>query len=170
MTSSPPHPYARRRGRRGPEQPPPLLPQTGTESVRGPSTAPYQRGQQPTILIAEQKTRRHARVSARCLLRYLEIAFGLCSAMADAKIVLTVPGGRADLSRTDAQWLSEHLPSDSVLLSQLQAASELDMQGAYVGVIEISLMERDAVKQAILEARGRAETVPDAISTLERIL
>jgi hypothetical protein len=86
--------------------------QSQYEARRRPRTI----GQQLTILIAEQNTRRHARVSARWLLLYLEVAFGLCSAMADAKIVLTVPGGRADLSGTDARWLSEHLPSDSVLL------------------------------------------------------
>jgi hypothetical protein len=90
--------------------------------------------------------------------------------MADAKIVLTVPGGRADLSRKDSQWLSEHLPAAAMLRSQLQAASEQDIQGAHIDIIEISYAERDPVKQAILEARGRAEPVPDAISALERIL
>ena len=90
--------------------------------------------------------------------------------MADAKIVLTVPGGRADLSRKDSQWLSEHLPAAAMLRSQLQAASEQDIQGAHIDTIEISYAERDPVKQAILKARGRAETVPNAISTLERIL
>jgi len=40
----------------------------------------------------------------------------------NANIVLTVPGGRADLSRKDAQWLSEHLPPAAMLRSQLQAA------------------------------------------------
>jgi hypothetical protein len=90
--------------------------------------------------------------------------------MADAKIVLTVPGGRADLSRKNAQWLGEHLPPAAVLRSQLKTASEQDIQGAHIDIIEISYAERDAVKQAILGARGRAECVPDDVSALERIL
>ena len=90
--------------------------------------------------------------------------------MAKVKIVLTVPGGRADLSRTAAQWLGEHLPPAAMLRSQLKPANEQDIEGAYIDVIEISYAERDAVKQAILGARGRAETVPDDVSALERIL
>ena len=90
--------------------------------------------------------------------------------MADAKIVLTVPGGRVYLSRRAAHWLSEHLPAGVTLRSQLKAANEQDIEGAHIDIIEISYAERDPVKQAILEARGRAEPVPDAISALERIL
>jgi hypothetical protein len=90
--------------------------------------------------------------------------------MADAKIVLAVPGGRADLSRKDAQWLGEHLPPAALLRNQLRTAGKQDIEGAHIDIIEISYAERDPVKQAILEARGRAQTVPDAISALERIL
>jgi hypothetical protein len=90
--------------------------------------------------------------------------------MADAKIVLTVPGGRVYLSRRAAQWLSEHLPAGVMLLSQLKAANDQDIEGAHIDIIEISYAERDTVKQAILGARGRAETVPDDVSALERIL
>ena len=87
-----------------------------------------------------------------------------------AKIVLTVPDGRVVLSPEDAQWLSGHLPPAAVLRTHLRIASEQNVQGAYIDIIEIGVLEWDAVKQAILEARGRAETVPDAISALERIL
>ena len=90
--------------------------------------------------------------------------------MADARIVLNVPGGRTDLSRKGAQWLSEHLPPDAVLRAQLRVAGEQDVQGAHIDIIEIGVLERDAVKQAILDARGRAENVPNDVSSLERIL
>ena len=63
--------------------------------------------------------------------------------MADAKIVLTVPGGRADLSRKDAQWLSEHLPPAALLRNQLRTAAEQDIEGAHIDIIEISYAERD---------------------------
>ena len=87
-----------------------------------------------------------------------------------AKIVLTVPDGRVVLSPEDAQWLSEHLPPDTMLRTHLRVASFQNVQGAYIDIIEIDVLERDAVKQAILAARGRAETVPDDLSALERIL
>jgi hypothetical protein len=87
-----------------------------------------------------------------------------------AKIVLTVPAGRIDLSPKDARWLSEHLPRAAVLRTHLRTASERNVQGACTDIIEIGVLERDAVKQAILQARGRSETVPDVVSELERML
>jgi hypothetical protein len=90
--------------------------------------------------------------------------------MMAVKIVLTVPDGHVGLSPEDAQWLSEHLPPAAVLRSHLRVASEQNLQGAHIDSIEIGVLERDAVKQAILEARGRSETVPDDVSALERIL
>jgi hypothetical protein len=90
--------------------------------------------------------------------------------MDEPKIVLTIPGDRVDLTRKGARWLVEHLPRGAVLRKELRSASEQDVQGAYIDIVEVGALERDAVKQAILGARGRAEIVPDDVSALERIL